>query len=77
MGAVTWEIESCIKQTLAEVKVSQGCLLGLLFVPVLICTDFLQWGHASRLTHHSGVRNSLAAIRQRFWWLAMATSVGL
>lgn len=44
-----------------------GCLCQLSCV--------LRWGHESRVACHPGVRRSLTAIHQRFWWPSMAQDV--
>lgn len=51
------------------------CPEGRLFVLAALRSEVLQWGHSSKLVCHPGVRRSLAAIRQRFWWPSMAQDV--
>ncbi len=41
---------------------------GTLFVPEVVRSTVLRWGHSSKLMAHPGVRGTLAAISQRFWW---------
>lgn len=60
---------------LAGVKVSQRCPAGLLFVLDSVRAAVLQWGPSSRLMCHLGVRRSLSAIRQRFWWPDMMEDI--
>lgn len=68
VGAVAWGVKIRVRRALAGVKVPEGCPAGLIFVPEMVHTAVLQWGHYSKLTCHPGVRRSLVAIRQRFWW---------
>uniref|UniRef100_A0A9J8DGU4 Gypsy retrotransposon integrase-like protein 1 n=1 Tax=Cyprinus carpio carpio TaxID=630221 RepID=A0A9J8DGU4_CYPCA len=55
--------------------VPRGCPAGRLFVPATLRPEVLRWGHESRVACHPGVRRSLAAIRQRFWWPSMVQDV--
>ena len=71
IGLVTWEVEDKVKRSHAEHPAPSACPDNLLFVPATLRTQVLQWGHNSRLACHSGVRRSLALIRQRFWWSSM------
>ncbi len=41
---------------------------GTLFVPEVVRPAVLRWGHSFKLMAHPGVRGTLAAISQRFWW---------
>ncbi len=41
---------------------------GTLFVPEVVRSTVLRWGHSSKLMAHPGIRGTLAAISQRFWW---------
>ncbi len=60
VGALSWDIEQSVERAGRGVE-----------VPV----EVLQWGHESRVTCHPGVRRSLAAIRQRFWWPSIGQDV--
>jgi transposase InsO family protein len=68
LGASIWGIERLVKRALSLVTVPRQCPRNLLFVPVAARSAVLQWGHSSKLFAHPGVRGTLAAIRQRFWW---------
>ncbi len=46
-----------------------------LFVSAALCPEVLQRGHASRLVCLPGIRRTLFAIRQRFWWPTLAADV--
>ncbi len=54
VGAASWGVEQAPE--------------GTLFVPEVVRSTVLRWGHSSKLMAHPGVRGTLAAISQRFWW---------
>ncbi len=54
---------------------TEGCPAGRLLVPEVLRPEVLQWGHESRLVCHPGIRRTLFAIRQRFWWPTLAADV--
>ncbi|KAG1926482.1 retrotransposable element [Pimephales promelas] len=68
VGAAVWGIERLVKRSLAHAITPRLCPRGLLFVPPSARLAVLQWGHSSKLFAHPGVRGTIAAIRQRFWW---------
>ncbi|KAG1974134.1 retrotransposable element [Pimephales promelas] len=68
VGAAVWGIERLVKRSLAHAITPRLCPTGLLFVPPSARLAVLQWGHSSKLFAHPGVRGTIAAIRQRFWW---------
>ncbi|KAI2661149.1 Transposon Tf2-6 polyprotein [Labeo rohita] len=72
VAAVTWEVESRVREALGGVPIPAGCPEGLLFVPRPVRTSVLQWGHSSKLTCHPGAARTISLIKQRFWWPAMA-----
>ncbi len=72
VGSLSWDVERRVK---AVGEVPRRCPEGRLFVPAALRPEVLRWGHESRVTCHPGVRRSLAAIRQRFWWPSMARDV--
>lgn len=57
-----------MKRALSHVTRSPRAPEGALFVPEATRLAVLRWGHSSKLAVHSGVRGTLAIIRQRFWW---------
>ncbi len=57
------------------VEVPVQCPAGRLFVPEALRPEVLQWGHESRVACHPGVRRSLAAIRQRYWWPSIGQDI--
>ena len=71
IGAVTWEVEDRVKRSNAEHPAPSACPNNRLFVPDNLRSQFLQWGHSSRLACHPGVRRTLALLQQRFWWATM------
>lgn len=68
VGAAVWGIERLVKRSLAHAVTPRLCPRGLLFVPPSARLAVLQWGHSSKLFAHPGVRGTVAAVRQRFWW---------
>ncbi len=75
VGSLSWDVEQWVKNAVREGEVPRRCPEGRLFVPAALRPEVLRWGHESRVTCHPGVRRSLAAIRQRFWWPSMAQDV--
>uniref|UniRef100_A0A8C1UQM8 Gypsy retrotransposon integrase-like protein 1 n=1 Tax=Cyprinus carpio TaxID=7962 RepID=A0A8C1UQM8_CYPCA len=75
VGSVTWGIEERVRLAQSEAEVPEGGPVGRLFVPESVRPEVLEWGHASKLVCHPGVRRTLAAIRQRFWWPGMGGEV--
>ncbi|KAL2089298.1 hypothetical protein ACEWY4_013987 [Coilia grayii] len=45
---------------------------NLLFVPLSVRSQVLEWGHNSRVACHPGATRTLALIKQRFWWLIVS-----
>ncbi len=72
IAAVTWEVESRVREALDGVTIPARCPEGLLFVPESVRTSILQWGHSSKLACHPGAARTLALIKQRFWWPSVA-----
>ncbi len=72
VGALSWGIERRVEEAGRGVQVPGECRL---FVPAALHPKVLQWGHASRLVCHPGIRWTLFAIRQRFWWPTLAVDV--
>ncbi|KAL0172527.1 hypothetical protein M9458_032838, partial [Cirrhinus mrigala] len=64
--------ESRVREALGSVTIPAGCPEDLLFVPRLVRTSILQWGHSSKLACHPGAARTISLIKQRFWWPAMA-----
>ncbi|XP_045555675.1 uncharacterized protein [Salmo salar] len=46
-----------------------------MFVPDTVCSEVLEWAHSSRLVCHQGTHQTLAFVRQRFWWPTMVPDV--
>ncbi|XP_041810033.1 uncharacterized protein lrfn4b [Chelmon rostratus] len=76
IGAVTWDIESEVRQALEGAKIPEGCPQNLLFVPIPLRPRVLQWAHASRLSCHPGVSRTVSLLKQRFWWPSLVEDVG-
>lgn len=62
-GAVTWEIESEVKQANGENPRPSGCSANRLFVPVAMRPQVIQWAHTSELTCHLGIKRTMYAIQ--------------
>ncbi len=75
MGSLVWGIERQVKRALARVTTPRECPAGKLFVPRSVRPAVLRWSHASKLVAHPGIRGTLATVRQRFWWPALAHDV--
>ncbi len=72
VGAIPWGIEQRVEEAGRGVHVPggawwAGCRCWL--------REVLQWGHESQLVCHPGIRRTLFAIRQCFWWPILATDV--
>lgn len=68
VGAAVWGVERTVKRALSQIRRPLPSPKGTLYVPESVRPSVLRWGHASKLVAHPGVRGTLAAIRQRFWW---------
>ncbi len=75
VGALSWGIERRVEEAGRGVHVPEECPAGRLLVPEALRPEVLQWGHESRLVCHPGIRRTLFAIRQRFWWPTLAADV--
>ncbi|XP_057714608.1 uncharacterized protein lrfn5a isoform X1 [Corythoichthys intestinalis] len=75
VGAVTWQIETEVKQALGGVRTPRGCPENLLFVPANLRPRVIQWAHSTPLSCHPGVRRTMHAISRRFWWPGMEPEV--
>ncbi len=75
VGALSWGIERRVEEAGRGVHVPEGCPAGRLLVPEALRPEVLQWGHESRLVCHPGIRRTLFAIRQHFWWPTLAADV--
>ena len=74
-GAVSWGVERRVREALQKEPSPQGCPTNCLFVPRSARSEVLQWGHASNLACHAGIRRTMACLRQRFWWPKMTADV--
>ncbi|KAF7646418.1 hypothetical protein LDENG_00188160 [Lucifuga dentata] len=67
VGAVTWQIEKLVKDSLSSNPASSTCPDNLLYVPDFLHSHVIQWGHSSKFACHPGAARSLTLIHQRFW----------
>ena len=56
VGAAGWEIEGVVQGAQRDQPVPQGCPPDRLFVPEVVRSPVLQWGHASCIACHPGCR---------------------
>lgn len=75
LGALTWEMESEVRQALDGVEVPEDCPVGRLFVPPHLRGRVVQWAHTSKLACHPGVSRTISFLTQRFWWPTMRREV--
>ncbi len=68
VGAASWGVEQAVRRALLHVTRPARAPEGMLFVPEVVHSTVLRWGHSSKLMAHPGIRGTLAAISQRFWW---------
>ncbi len=57
-----------MKRALLQVTRPARAPQGMLFVPEVVRSTVIRWGHSSKLMAPPGVKGTLAAISQRFWW---------
>lgn len=74
MAAVTWEIESLVRE--AQYTQPDNGLLNRLFVPDSVCSQVLQWGHTCLFACHAGIGCTLSLLSDISggppWMLALA-----
>ncbi len=68
IGQLTWEVEKAVRDAQEAEPDPGNCPSRLLYVPVSVRFQVLQWGHSSKLTCHPGANRTVAFIRQHFWW---------
>ncbi len=62
VGALSWGIEQRVEEARRGVQVPGECPAGRLFVQAAVRPEVLQWGHASRLVCHPGIRGTLPSV---------------
>uniref|UniRef100_A0A673CBI9 Gypsy retrotransposon integrase-like protein 1 n=1 Tax=Sphaeramia orbicularis TaxID=375764 RepID=A0A673CBI9_9TELE len=75
VGAFQWGVEKLVMEALNDCEVPDGVPPDRLFVPPHLRSQVIQWGHASKMACHPGVRRTLFVVKQRFWWPAMEKEV--
>uniref|UniRef100_A0A3B3RIC6 Gypsy retrotransposon integrase-like protein 1 n=1 Tax=Paramormyrops kingsleyae TaxID=1676925 RepID=A0A3B3RIC6_9TELE len=75
IGAVAWGIEEAVQAVQRFFRPPAGGPPNRLYVPKFLRSRTLQWGHASLLACHPGVRGTVALLKQRFWWPTMLRDV--
>ncbi|KAJ8388138.1 hypothetical protein AAFF_G00146290 [Aldrovandia affinis] len=71
VAAVTWEIESLIRDAQATQPDPRPNPSSHLFVPDSVRSQVLQWTHSSRLACHPGIQRTLSLLKRSFWWPSM------
>lgn len=71
MAAVSWEIETLVRQAHQTQPDPGNGPPNRLFVPDSVRSQVLQWGHSSRFACHPGVGRTLALLKSHFWWPSM------
>ena len=71
LAAVTWEIESRVLQAQTQQPDPGNGPQNRLFVPDVMRSQVLEWGHSTHLTCHPGINRTLSFLQQRFWWPSM------
>ena len=75
VGAVTWPIETKVKQANGVAPPPRGCPDNQLFVPNELRPQVIHWAHTSLLSCHPGVKRTMFVISRQFWWPSMETEV--
>lgn len=68
VGAVTWEIETLVRQAQDTDPDPGTGLPGWLFVPTFVRARVIQWAHTARFTDHPGVQRTITFLQRYFWW---------
>ncbi|KAK3537438.1 hypothetical protein QTP70_009972 [Hemibagrus guttatus] len=68
VAPIRWELEGTVKQAQAREPDPGGGPTNCLFVPKMVRSQILQWGHCSRLTCHPGISRTLEFLQRWFWW---------
>lgn len=75
VASLTWEIEERVRAALEGQPGPSACPPDRLFVPPALCSDVLQWAHASKLTCHPGIQCTKEFLQRRFWWSTLGDDV--
>lgn len=68
VAPVRWEVEATVRRAQAQEPDPGGGPANCLFVPSIVRSQVLQWGHSSRLTCHPGAARTLDFLQRKFWW---------
>ena len=75
VGAVTWPIDSVIKEALQAQPDPGNGPPNRQFVPDAARPQVLEWGHSSPVACHPGERRTAEFIGRRFWWPTLKKDV--
>ncbi|XP_016116545.1 neuronal acetylcholine receptor subunit beta-3-like [Sinocyclocheilus grahami] len=71
VGAITWEIESVIREVQRTQPDPGNGPPGRLFFPNAVRSQVLQWARASQYAWHPGSSRTLNLLKRHFWWGTM------
>ena len=75
VAAVSWEIESAIREAQLTQPDPGNGPPNCLFVPDSARAKVLQWAHSSNLACHPGRNRTVSLLRRHFWWPGMEADV--
>ncbi|KAL3969834.1 glutaminyl-tRNA synthetase [Sarotherodon galilaeus] len=75
IGAITWDIESAIREAQRAEPDPGGGPAGRLFVPSATRSQVLHWAHTARFTCHPGVHRMITFLQRYFWWPTLSRDV--
>lgn len=75
IGALTWDIESTVRQAQRREPDPGNGPPNRLFVPEAARSEVLQWSHSSKLTCHPGINRTLSWTKRHFWWPSLDPDV--
>ncbi|KAL7855896.1 hypothetical protein AOLI_G00195000 [Acnodon oligacanthus] len=73
--SVTWEIQNKILEAQREEPDPRQSPDRCLYVPRVVRSAALAWGHNSRFACHPGARRIEMLLRQHFWWPGLTADV--
>ncbi|KAL3980939.1 ETS domain-containing transcription factor ERF [Sarotherodon galilaeus] len=75
VGALTWEIESAIREAQRTEPDPGTGPPGLLFVPSSVRSRVLHWAHTAKFTCHPGVHRTVTFLQRFAWWPSLPKDV--
>lgn len=68
VAPIRWELEGLIRKAQTKDPEPGGCPPNCLYVPRVVRSKVLMWGHSSQFTCHPGSARTLEFLQRRFWW---------